>query len=125
MSVVEQDGAEVASACANESHAGHHGLNDSMWMQYQSVRRTYHAYLARPGGKLGYIIGMPGSWLEAGRSKVPGGCSEMAMSLPRWTWIHRVRERMIADPQYRDVTQPNAQRYFHFPSVLRTILPRL
>ena len=58
---------------------------------------------------------MPGHWLEGGQSKVPGGYDEMTWSLPRWTWIHRQRERMIADPQQRDRTEPNALRYFCAP----------
>ena len=33
------------SACANESHAHHHGLNDSIWQQYKAVRRTFNTCL--------------------------------------------------------------------------------
>eukprot|EP01046_Picozoa_sp_COSAG06_P103629 COSAG06_NODE_49806_length_323_cov_0.602679_1_plen_64_part_10 len=36
---VSQDGAESGTPCANESHAHHHGLNDSIWEQYK-VRKT-------------------------------------------------------------------------------------
>ena len=83
MTVVEQDGAASATPCANESHSGHHGLNDSVWMQYLSVRNTYHDYLQRPDGSVGNVFGMPGSFLEAGQSKQPG-YDEMTFSLPRW-----------------------------------------
>jgi len=111
MSITEQDGAESASPCANASHAHHHGLNDSVWVKWQRVHGTFKGYLSRGG----FLQGMPGHWLEGGQAKVPGGYDELTWSLPRWTWIHRQRERMIADPQQRDRTQPNALRYFCAP----------
>ena len=111
MTLTEQDGAESNSPCANASHAHHHGLNDSVWVKWQRVHGTFRGYLARGG----FIQGMPGHWLEGGQAKVPGGYDEMTWSLPRWTWLHRQRERMIADPQARDRTEPNALRYFCAP----------
>jgi hypothetical protein len=111
MTVTEQDGAESNSPCANESHVHHHGLNDSVWVKWNRVHDTFKAYLDRGG----WVQGMPGHWLEGGQAKVPGGYDEMTWSLPRWTWIHRQRERMIADPQFRDLTEPNALRYFCAP----------
>jgi len=111
MTVTEQDGAESNSPCANASHEHHHGLNDSLWVKWVRVHDTFKGYLARGG----FIQGMPGHWLEGGQSKVPGGYDEMTWSLPRWTWLARQRERMIADPQQRDRTEPNALRYFCAP----------
>jgi hypothetical protein len=111
MTLTEQDGAESNSPCANASHLHHHGLNDSVWVKWQRVHDTFKGYLKRGG----FIQGMPGHWLEGGQAKVPGGYDEMTWSLPRWTWIHRQRERMIADPQQRDRTEPNALRYFCAP----------
>lgn len=108
---VEQDGAESDSPCANASHARHHGLNDSVWVKWGRVHDTFRGYMARGG----FVQGMPGHWLEGGQAKVPGGYDEMTWSLPRWTWLHRQRERMIADPQWRDRTEPNALRYFVAP----------
>jgi hypothetical protein len=35
---------------------------------------------------VGFISGMPGSVMEAGQAKVPGGYSEEVFGLPRWTW---------------------------------------
>ena len=85
VSTVAQDGAESNTACANESHAHHHGLNDSIWAQYKAVRRTFNTYLTTPmrdregrlreasvGGAasatgpaavptVGFVTGMPGS----------------------------------------------------------------
>ena len=128
VSTVAQDGAESNTPCANESHSHHHGLNDSIWQQYKAVRRTFNTYLTTPmhdqqdrtrlrppsiGGShgmlqdgspvptVGFIAGMPGSVMEAGEAKVPGGYSEMIFGLPRWTWIDRVRESMIASPAGR------------------------
>lgn len=121
--LVDQDGAESATPCANASHANHHGLNDSLWVQYQSVRSTFHDYLSAPASyeekegvpRVGFVGGMPGSFLEAGESKAPGGYDESLFSLPRWTWIDRFRERAIADPQSRDREQPNTQRMYVIP----------
>jgi len=115
MGVIEQDGSASATPCANESHSGHHGLNDSIWTQYLSVRNTYHDYLKRPDGSVGYVFGMPGSSLEAGQSKQPGGYDEMTFSLPRWTWINRLRQQIIASEQHRDIYMSNAVRYFPLP----------
>jgi hypothetical protein len=111
MTVTEQDGAESNSPCANASHVHHHGLNDSVWVKWGAVHRTFRGYLARGG----WVQGMPGHFLEGGQAKLPGGYDEMTWSLPRWTWIHRQRERMISDPQWRDRTMSNALRYFIIP----------
>jgi hypothetical protein len=46
--------------------------------------------------RVGFIMGMPGSVMEAGEAKVPGGYSEMTYSLPRWEWIDRTRMQIIA-----------------------------
>jgi hypothetical protein len=48
VSVVDQDGAESGTPCANASHLHHHGINDSIWQQYKSVRALFNAYLAAP-----------------------------------------------------------------------------
>lgn len=60
-------------------------------------------YAKGPVAPVGIIYGMPGSVLEAGQSKVPGGYSEETFSLPRWTWIDRARESMLASPINNDV----------------------
>lgn len=83
VSAVDQDGAESDTPCANVSHTYHHGVNDSIWMQYKAVRRTFQDYLSAPANTagnhstpvpgVGFIGGMPGSVIEAGQSKVPGG----------------------------------------------------
>ena len=64
---------------------------------------------------VGYIVGMPGSVVEGGQSKVPGGYSENIYSLDRWTWIDRARESVIASPFGRDFSTPIGGRYFPFP----------
>ena len=136
VSVVLQDGAESMTPCANESHAHHHGLNDSVWEQYKAVRRTFNTYLttpmhirssaaaaaaaaaAAPGWsvpKVGFIAGMPGSVMEAGEAKVPGGYSEMAYSLPRWVWIDRTRQQIIASAEGRDQDCTIGQRMYPMP----------
>ena len=132
VSATNQDGAESATPCANESHAHHHGLNDSLWTQYQAVRRTFHGYLTAPAAAyaanataanatavpppVGFIVGMPGSVFEAGQAKVPGGYSEELYSLPRWTWIDATRASIIFDSAHgRDLAVPIGRRMFPFP----------
>ena len=111
ITITEQDGAESDSPCANVSHIHHHGLNDSVWVKWNVAHTVFRGYLDRNG----FVQGMPGHHLEGGQSKTPGGYDEMTWSLPRWTWIHRQRERMINDPQFRDQTVPNSLRYFIIP----------
>ena len=112
MKAVEQDGGEtVASSCSNVLHRGHHGLNDSIWLKQRRVIQTYKRYMDRNA----FIVGMPGHHLEGGQAKLPGGYSELDSSIPRWTMVARMRERMIADPQLRDRLTPNAMRYFVAP----------
>jgi hypothetical protein len=85
VSAVDQDGAETGTPCANASHEHHHGLDDSVWQQYRRVRDLFHSYLKAPASypssravpPVGIIYGMPGSTVDAGQSKVPGGYSEM------------------------------------------------
>jgi hypothetical protein len=132
VSATNQDGAESATPCANESHAHHHGLNDSLWTQYQAVRRTFHGYLTAPAAAyaanataanatavpppVGFIVGMPGSVFEAGQAKVPGSYSEELYSLPRWTWIDATRASIIFDSAHgRDLAVPIGRRMFPFP----------
>ena len=40
VTAVDQDGAETATPCANESHANHHGLNDSVYVHQFPFFRT-------------------------------------------------------------------------------------
>ena len=100
--------------CANESHAHHHGLDDSIWEQWRRVHDTFRSYMSHGA----FNIGMPGHWLEGGQAKYPGGYDEMDWSLPRWLWIHRQREYFLSDPNNRDQFVPNAVRYFITPIVV-------
>jgi ribosome modulation factor len=112
MTVVDQDGAETGGPpCANESHKHHHGLNDSLWVNYVRTEELYKEYCKRGG----FIQGMPGLHLEGGQSKRPGGYDEMMFSLPRWTWIHRSRVNMIGPG--RSQTESNAVRAYPVPLV--------
>jgi hypothetical protein len=71
--------------------------------------------VASPVPTVGFIAGMPGSVMEAGEAKVPGGYSEEVFSLPRWTWIDRVRESVIASPLDRDLSTSIGRRMFPVP----------
>ena len=59
---------------------------------------------------VGFVCGMPGSVVEAGQAKLPGGYDENIYSLPRWQWIDRTRESLIASPFSRDFTTPVGNR---------------
>eukprot|EP00041_Stephanoeca_diplocostata_P008162 m.118197 g.118197 ORF g.118197 m.118197 type:complete len:483 (-) comp17200_c0_seq1:723-2171(-) len=111
MTVIDQDGAEIGESCANVSHVHHHGLNDSIVMQWRAMEDTFREYMRRGG----YIRGMPGNFYEGGQSKAPGGYDEETYSLPRWQWIHRTRQRMIADFQFRDRVGAQVSRYYPLP----------
>ena len=81
IAVVEQDGALGPTPCANESHRHHHGVNDSLWVQYQAVLRTYRQYLllplrtARSGlPQVGLIFGNGPTAISSGSAKGPGVC---------------------------------------------------
>ena len=112
LTAVDQDGAETfGPVCANESHVHHHGLNDSLWVNYQRTMSLFRSYCDRGG----FIQGMPGLHLEGGQSKRPGGYAEMTYSLPRWVWIHRTRYNVISPG--RSQTESNAVREFPLPLV--------
>ena len=56
MTVIDQDGAETGGpVCANESHKHHHGLNDSLWVNYARTQALFKEYSKRGG----FIQGMP------------------------------------------------------------------
>lgn len=111
ISAVEPDGAESAQPCANTSHALHSGASDAIWQQWRMVQQTFQAFRARGA----FNFGMPCHFLEGGQAKCPGGYDEMLWSQPRWVWLHRQRQRMIADPQNRDLFVPSVLRYYITP----------
>jgi hypothetical protein len=64
--------------------------------------------------RVGFIMGMPGSVMEAGEAKVPGGYSETTYSLPRWEWIDRTRQQIIASDKGSDYDTSIGRR-MHVP----------
>ena len=56
MTVVDQDGAETGGpVCANESHSHHHGLNDSLLVQWQKTQDTFKEYAKRGAEHLLFV----------------------------------------------------------------------
>ena len=147
LSAVDQDGSRYMP-CSNKSHAHHHGLSDSMRVQYEEVRALFREYLDVPGEPAatsagGGAVAFPGAggagdgsdgasplprvafvtsastnFLEAGQAKVPGGYNEQVWSLPRWHWIDLQRVLII-----RGVNAlVNVQRYYPVVSTTTTLV---
>jgi len=118
LSAVDQDGSRYVP-CSNASHAHHHGLNDSMRVQFDEIKTLFHAYLDIPSSfpadagvpKVAFVTSASSNFLEAGQAKVPGGYNEQVWSLPRWHWIDLQRVLIIAGVN----TFVNTQRYYPVP----------
>jgi hypothetical protein len=118
LSAVDQDGSRYMP-CANASHAHHHGLNDSMTVQFEEIKSLFRTYLDIPSGfpsdegvpKVGFVTSASTNFLEAGQAKVPGGYNEQVWSLPRWHWIDLQRVLIIKGVQ----GLVNVQRYYPVP----------
>ena len=84
LSAVDQDGSRYMP-CSNKSHAHHHGLSDSMRVQYEEVRALFREYLDVPGEPAatsagGGAVAFPG----AGGA---GDGSDGASPLPRVAFV--------------------------------------
>ena len=119
ISAIDQDGSRYAG-CSNESHAHHHGANDSMRVQFEEVKNLFHTYLEIPGEKafdspsipdVAFVTSASSNFLEAGQAKVPGGYNEQVWSLPRWHWIDLQRVLIISGVD----EFVNVQRYYPVP----------
>jgi hypothetical protein len=118
LSAIDQDGSRYVP-CANASHEHHHGLDDSMRVQFEQVKSLFHNYLDIPsafpsGGsvpKVAFVTSASTNFLEAGQTKTPGYTSEDVWSLPRWRWIDLQRVIIISGIN----RLVNVQRYFPVP----------
>jgi hypothetical protein len=77
-SVLEHDGSYPGDFCASTTHPGHHGLEDSQWMQYQRIAAFYQWCRAR-----GIYLNVPDHYFFAGSNKSGMGYRETNWSLPR------------------------------------------
>lgn len=74
----ENDGPFPGDQCASTSHPGHHGLEDSQWVQFNMQKELYHWLNAR-----GVYINSPDWYFLDGANKTGLGYREVNFSLPR------------------------------------------
>ncbi|OOG18871.1 alpha-galactosidase [Sphingobacterium sp. CZ-UAM] len=74
----ENDGPFPGDQCASTSHPGHHGLEDSQWVQFNMQKQLYHWLNAR-----GVYINSPDWYFLDGSNKTGIGYREVNFSLPR------------------------------------------
>jgi len=74
----ENDGPFPGDQCASTSHPGHHGIEDSQWIQFNMQKELYHWLNAR-----GVYINSPDWYFLDGSNKTGLGYREVNFSLPR------------------------------------------
>ena len=76
--VFENDGSYPGDTCAATNHPGHHGLEDSQWVQFQAIADLYQWCCAH-----GVYINVPDWYMLNGSTKTAMGYKEGNWSLPR------------------------------------------
>jgi hypothetical protein len=74
----ENDGSYPGDTCAATDHPGHHGLNDSQWVQFKAIARLYQWCRSE-----GIYVNVPDWYILNGSSKTAMGYKEGNWSLPR------------------------------------------
>ena len=74
----ENDGSYPGDTCAHTDHAGHHGLADSQWTQFQAICGLYQWCRAN-----GVYLNVPDWYFMNGSSKTAMGYREGNWGLPR------------------------------------------
>jgi hypothetical protein len=78
LGVLEHDGSYPGDFCAATNHPGHHGLEDSQWVQWQAITQFYHWCRAN-----GIYLNVPDFYFLNGSNKTGMGYREVNWSLPR------------------------------------------
>jgi len=78
LSVLEHDGSYPGDCCAAKNHPGHHGLNDSQWVQWRAISGFYSWCRAN-----GVYLNIPDWYFLTGGNKTGMGYRETNWSLPR------------------------------------------
>jgi len=78
LGVLEHDGSYPGDRCAATNHPGHHGLEDSQWVQWKAITGLYQWCRAN-----GVYLNIPDWYFLNGGSKTGMGYREVNWSLPR------------------------------------------
>jgi len=78
LGVLEHDGSYPGDLCASTSHPGHHGLNDSQWVQWKAITGLYKWCREQ-----GVYLNVPDWYFLSGSTKTGMGYRETNWSLPR------------------------------------------
>jgi hypothetical protein len=76
--LLEHDGSYPGDTCAHTDHPGHHGLDDSQWMQFRAIAAFYQWCRAK-----GIYLNVPDWYFLNGSSKCGMNYRESNWSLPR------------------------------------------
>ncbi len=78
LGVLEHDGSYPGDRCAATNHPGHHGLEDSQWVQWKAITGLYQWCRAN-----GVYLNIPDFYFLSGGNKTGMGYREVNWSLPR------------------------------------------
>ena len=78
LGVLEHDGSYPGDECAATNHPGHHGLEDSQWVQWKAITGLYQWCCAN-----GIYLNIPDWYFLNGGTKTGMGYREVNWSLPR------------------------------------------
>ncbi|MFO0898719.1 MAG: hypothetical protein U0836_14945 [Pirellulales bacterium] len=88
--LLEHDGPYPGDVCASTSHPGHHGLDDSQWVNWRMSADLYSWCRAR-----GVYVNQPDYYFLAGGSKTAMGYRETNWSLPRAQQLLHARQNIF------------------------------
>lgn len=89
LDLLEHDGPYPGDPCASTKHPGHHGLEDSQWVQWRWSADLYQWCRAR-----GVYINQPDYYFFAGGNKTAMGYRESNWSLPRAQQLIHARQHI-------------------------------
>ncbi len=90
LTLLEHDGPYPGDVCASTNHPGHHGLEDSQWVQWDLSRQLYTWCRAN-----GIYVNQPDYYFFAGGNKTAMGYRETNWSLPRQQQFLHARQHIF------------------------------
>lgn len=109
LSMLETDGPFAGQACANESHAYHHGAEDSVNAQWK-LQAAFYARLR----ELGVFVHAPDDYLfDGGANKCVLGYAEMQFNLHREEWLAISRQQVYDNTWVQTPTQARSTNTYN------------
>ena len=101
LSMLETDGPYSGNPCSSHNHSSHHGVEDSVQMQWQKQAKFYAGLRQH-----NMFIHAPDDYLfDGGANKCVLGYAEMQFNLPRDEWLAISRQQVFDDTWVQTPTQ--------------------